>query len=930
MDATRWAEMELTLLATKFYIPPLRPDLIPRSRLIDRLNEGLSVGHCLTLVSAPAGFGKTTLVSEWAAACDRKLAWLTLDQDHNAPFTFMGYFVAALQIVDRQIGQGLVDALQSSQPPSIDSMIIGLVNEIADHSRPFILVMDDYHLIENSEIHRVMAFLLDHMPESMHLVLVTRVEPPLPIAKLRGRGMLTELHREDLRFTEQEVADLFNQVIGLGLTEREIESLRYRTEGWIAGLQMAAFALQGMISARGGTSAGQFIESLAVSDRYVLDYLVEEVLQSQPEQVQRFLSATSILEQLCASLCDTILVEQSAAHRAGQDAEASTLEASTRSQQILEYLQRANLFVIPLDSDGIWFRYHRLFADLLRRRLYRENGVSIAALHKRASDWYEAHGYVPSAIDHALDAEDYDRAGRLIESTAENSLSRSEMSTLLDWLGALPDSAKRSRPALFLYHAWVKFLGGHSLDQVDALLKQAEMHDQNKALSGELSALRASLAIMEGEIDSSIQLANEALHSLPEERVYLRGLAIRNLGSAHELRGNLAPAISAFEQAVRLDQRAGNIVGAVVGLTKLAELSAIQGRLNEAYELYQQALDVGVDRSGNFLPITGRALIGMGSILREWNQLEAGEKVLRDGIELVRRWTHVWAIGGYIGLARVRQAQGDPSAANEAVRTASRLAIEFDASEVDDLVVSLVRIRLWLQQGRIELARTWYADRDRTGVAPVGGVGEVLVGVPTSYALNEMEIITRARLYLAQGQFLDAERLLVPLQKEEEELGRNGALIEILVLRALIAQRKEDREQAVSYLERAISLAEADGYVRIFLDEGPPMTRLLHLAASIGSATAYTGKILAQYKPDPMSIGAGLPDDAVPIVEPLSDREVEILQLISKGLSNQEVADRLYISLRTVKWHSSNIYQKLGVRNRTQAVNKARGLGLIG
>ena len=466
--------MDLPLLATKFYVPPLRPDQVPRERLIERLDDGLLLGHCLTLVSAPAGFGKTTLISEWATTCDRKLSWLTLDEDDNDPLMFMRYFVAALQIIDDRIGKGLVDVLKSPQAPAIDSAIYGLVNEIAVSDLPFIMVIDDYHLIQNPEIHNVMAFLLDHMPEQMHLVLITRTEPSLPVAKLRASGLMSELHREDLRFTAEEVTDLFNQMIGLSLAEEEIESLVYRTEGWIAGLQMAAFALQSSVSAEGMTTASQFIQSLAVSDRYVLDYLLEEVLQSQPPVVQRFLSATSILERLSGSLCDAVLYEDREHIPQISSGMLSDRGTFSSSQQILGYLENANLFVIPLDSEGVWYRYHRLFADLLRRRLYNQNEESIGALHHRASIWYESHGYIPAAIEHALEAGDMDRAGRLVEGAAEGRLARSEMSTLLRWLGALPEGIKRSRPALFLYHAWVIFLGGHSLDEVEAFLAQAE------------------------------------------------------------------------------------------------------------------------------------------------------------------------------------------------------------------------------------------------------------------------------------------------------------------------------------------------------------------------------------------------------------------------------------------------------------------------
>lgn len=926
--------MDFTLLATKFYIPPVRTDLVPRARLIERINGALECGHRLTLVSAPAGFGKTTLISEWVSQTSLPVAWVTLDENDNEPLLFMNYFISALQQVDEKIGPGLIDALQSSQPPSIEAVMMGLVNEIASCEERFVLVFDDYHLIEVSTIQNAMAFLLEHLPEQMHLILITRGEPKLPVAKLRGRGLISELHRADLRFSSEEVTELLNKVLGLGLSEQEVESLTYRTEGWIAGLQMAAIALLAKHPSQGDLSANQVIQSLETSDRYVLDYLVEEVLQRQSESVQRFLAYTSILDLLCSDLCEFLFGVNSFAETASRLKSEFLPGLPVKAQEILEYLERSNLFLIPLDSAGVWYRYHRLFADLLRQRVKRNQPELYPLLHIRASEWFENHGFLNVAIDHAIAGEDYSRAGRLIEGVAEENLARSEMSIILNWLDALPEDTKGARPLLYIYHAWVLFQAGQSLEQVERMLSQAALHDSSRQVTSEADVIRASLAVLTGKVDLSIQLAERALKVLPQERHFFRGLATRSLGSAHELRGELLPAINYFDQAVRLDRSAGNVVGVVVGLTKLAALRSIQGRLHEARELYLRALDWGVDHSGNRLPITGRALIGLGEVLREWNDLDAAESAIWDGIQLVRKWTHIWAIGGYISLARVKQAKGNFESAQAAIRTADQLAVEFASSIIDDLVVSLVRASLWLQQGRSDLVRAWFDERDQAGGFPEGGVSEVLVGVPSSYSLKEMEQLTRARLEATQGHLRDALRILELLQKKEQELGRSGILIEVLVLKARVYHQLDEPVLAYQALEHALNLTQPENYQRVYIDEGPQMAQLLYQYAAQSGNMNRVAKLLNAFEHDQSDMALAIEGaDEGPagriIIEPLSEREKEVLELIAQGLSNQEIANKLYISLRTVKWHSSNIYQKLGVKNRTQAVNRSRKLGIL-
>ena len=912
--------MSITLLNTKLYIPPSRLGLVQRLRLSDRLNAGTRLGNRLTLISAPAGFGKTTLVSEWVSRCGRPVAWITLDESDNDPLHFMAYFIAALQEIDPGFGQGLLDSIQSSKPPGFGSIFMALVNQVASITDPFILVLDDYHLIEENSVHNFVQFILEHMPPQMLLVVLTRVYPPLPVARLRGRGQLIELRREDLKFAPDEVAEFLNQVMDLGLTETEVSALAFRTEGWIAGLQMAALALQGQAPSGEDERTRKLIKSVTDSDRYVLDYLVEEVFQRQSDSVQKFLLYTSVLDRLCGSLCDTVVgIGGAIEDLEGGDLPSLHFPTSFGSgQEILEYMEQANLFLIPLDSQQEWYRYHRLFVDLLRRRLQRIYPDSPPLLHRRASAWFEENGFPTSAIEHALSAEDFTRAAYLIEEIAVGILSRGEMTTLLNWLNQLPDEVMQNRPILFLYHTWMLYINGHPIDEVEARLDDAVQSDSSDQIAGEVAMFRAALATVKGDIQRSIKLSETALELLPEDSYFFRGDTVRSLASAYELAGDLTAAIKTFDEAVKMDQRAGNVVGTIVGFTKLAGLRKVQGRLQEAYQLYHRALELGDDGHGNLQPIAGRAMTGLGELQREWNNLESAERYLEEGILLVKRWSNVWAIEGYVALAYVRQSKGDEQGARQAIQTAEELAVDFDASEMDDLEVSLNEVRLLLLQGNEESAMSWFEEH---------GLVEEISDIPVSYYLQEMEQTILARAYIAQGKREQAGKLLDSLQQEAEKLSRTGVLIEILILQALLLQSMNDTSAALNLLGRAISMAEPEGYVRLFLDEGKPMAYLLYEAVAHNVSAGYASKLLGEFEP---RLTEEIPTIKLPaFVEPLSDRELEVLVLIAEGLSNQEVAQRLYISLRTVKWHTTNIYQKLGVKNRTQAVNKARGFGIL-
>jgi LuxR family maltose regulon positive regulatory protein len=920
--------MTTLILTTKLYIPRPQPNLVHRPRLIERLNEGLM--RKLTLVSAPAGFGKTTLLGEWVRSCGRPVAWISLDENDNDLTRYMTYFVAALQTIEADIGQGVLSAFQAPQPPPIESVLTGLINEIAAVQEQFVLVLDDYHAIEAEAIHNALTFLIDHLPPQMHMVIATRVDPPLPIARLRGRGQLTELRATDLRFTPDEAVAFLNHVMGLDLTADHIAALETHIEGWIAGLQLAALSMQGREDVPG------FIAAFTGSQHYILDYLVEEVLQRQSESVRTFLLQTSILDRMTGSLCDAVTLDC-----------GSKQSGKSDGQAMLDSLEHANLFIVPLDDRRHWYRYHRLFADFLRARLHQMWPDQVPALHRRASGWYEQNGLPAAAIDHAMSAGDSGRAADLIEQAAEPTLMHSEVATFMSWVEALPNDVVRARPLLCVYHAWALVLSGHPLDAAESRLQDAIEADTAGSVLGEVTAFRAWTAALRGDTHRSTELSQRALELLPAESSFLRSIVAGSLGLVYMWSGNVAAAFQTFSEAARIGHKAGNLMITAIALRRLAQLRIIQGRLSEARAFCEQALELTVDGRGRRLPIAGLVLIVLGELLLEWNDLEAAACHLVEGIELTKQWGEVGAFDGYVALARVKQAQGDVDGAREEIQKAQQIAIQFDASQVDDIFVALYQARLWVVQGKLEAAIRWaegrglvlnacpeQSRREVEGLdRDVGSEG----GSSYSPLVRTLEHITLARLCIARDRPDEALEVLESLLQTAENAGWIGYVIEILALQALALQRQGDTLRAITVLERALSLAEPEGYVRILIDEGVSMGELLRQAAARGIAVGYVGKLLAAWeeetkderrmtKPLPPSLVLGLSPS---LVEPLSERELEVLRLIAAGLSNREIAERLVVAVSTVKTHINNIYRKLDVSKRTQAVARASELNLL-
>jgi LuxR family maltose regulon positive regulatory protein len=912
-----------TLLATKLYIPPTRLELVSRPRLLERLNAGLSEDgftRKLTLVSAPAGFGKTTLVSEWVhkvrghGDASPHVAWLSLDEGDNDPTRFLAYLIAALRTIETSVGKGVLSALQSPQPPPAEAVLVSLINEVAAIPGSIILVLDDYHLIEARAIHDALTFLLEHLPSQLHLVIATRDDPPLSLARLRARGELTELRATDLRFSSSEAAKFLNQAMGLDLSPEDIAALEARTEGWIAGLQLAALSMQGR------EDASRLIQSFTGSHRYVLDYLVEEVLEHQSENVQTFLLRTAILDRLTGPLCEALT---------GQEG----------GQQTLEMLERANLFIVPLDEERRWYRYHHLFADLLRRRLCQRQPDLVPKLHHRASLWYEHDRFVDDAIEHSLRGLDFERAADLIEGAAEELWLRDQHSKLGRWLDGLPAELLLVRPGLCIFHAGYLFASGEH-DAAESSLQAAEQTldtrgdsamvcprteqerpivSDGQKLLGRIAATRAFMASYRSDAFGVIPHARKALAYLPEEDITWRGAAAVALGDAYIYEGRYVEAHRTYLDALEALEATGNTYLVMNASMKLALNLRSQGRLQQAIEVCRQQLKLAGEKSLLQTEMVGWLLAIWGEILAELDDLEDALKQASKGVERTEGGSDVAMLTwSYMCLTRVLFSRDDLAGAEKIVTETERIARGSIVPAWVANMMAIWRARIWLARGKLDATLEWVQKRELHSDAHLTYVGALLY-------------IALARILVAREQYDDAIGLLERLLEPAETGGHVSRAIEILNLQAMAFRAQGYTTQAMSRLERALAIAEPGGFIRTFADEGPPMARLLYEALSREIAPNYVRRLLAAFpsaepeQPDPSKSQA--PESAM--IEPLSGRELEVLQLIAQGLTNPEIASRLFLSVHTVKAHTRNIYGKLAVHNRTQAVATARALEIL-
>jgi LuxR family maltose regulon positive regulatory protein len=899
------------VLATKLHPPRVQPGFVARPRLLDRLDEALA-GQ-LVLVCAPAGFGKTALLGDWARAGRRPVAWLSLDQGDNDPARFWRHLVAALDRIHPGIAEQLAPLLGPPAPPSFEGLVTALINQLATQhgDDEALLVLDDYHLLQAHQVHAALEFLLEHPPQGLLLVVASRADPPLALARLRARGQLVELRAGDLRFTAEEAAALLREAVGpdLPLPQESVAALAARTEGWVAGLQLAGLSLQGHKDVAG------FVASFSGSHRYVLDFLAEEVLDRQPAEVRDFLLETSVLERLSGELGDAVT-------------------GRSDSQAMLERVERANLFLVPLDEVRGWWRYHHLFADLLRVRLHQQRPERMVELHRAAATWSEEYGLADDAIHHALAAEDGAWAARLVERHADAMLLSGERATVQLWLLALPDELVRSRPRLCLAQTWM------ALDSSDVAGAERSLHAAELAcvaatdepfepsagragsmlanVPATIALARAFLASLLGDAEATAGFASRALAEIGEGEWVLELVTRWHVAVAEWLRGRLPEAERGFAAILAGWRAAGEPGLAASGCHFLGRLQRAQGRLDEALGTYQEALEVGAAPGQPVPPAAGVGYVGMAEIAYQRGELDAALEHLTEGIPRCRQFNYTQPLAtGLAALAWVRQAKQDAAGAMEAMEEARQVA---PSPEVASLLnpVPAQRARLLLAQGDLAAAARWTRQR---GLRPDD---------QPSYP-REPEYLVLARVLLAQDLPGQALGLLEWLLASAAAQGRIGSLVEIQALSALALAAGGDQAGAMAALADTLTLAAPQGYVRVFADEGQPMRALLgRLVAAkraeqpvAGSVPlGYLGRLLRAFERGAAPVVPGL-------IEPLSPRELEVLRLLAAGRPNQQIAEELVVAPNTVKKHVTHILEKLGATNRTEATARARELGLL-
>jgi LuxR family maltose regulon positive regulatory protein len=909
------------VLATKLFAPTRRPQFVVRARLAERLDTTLEAGHRLTLVSAPPGFGKTTVLGDWVAHLEERqtparVAWLSLDDGDNDPTRLLTHLVAALHRAGLDLDTAVLESLETDSTAALTALVNDVIRAGAHApGTRWSLVLDDYHAIEDARVHEAVAFLLDHLPDQLHLVIATRADPPLPLARIRSRGQLTEVRAADLRFTQSEAREFLNQVMGLDLSAADVEALDARTEGWIAGLQLAALSLRGLPERR---EVVGFIEAFTGSNRFVIDYLADEVLARQPAPVRDFLLRTAVLDRLTGPLCDAVTGRRD-------------------GTAMLEDLERGNLFLLPLDTERSWYRYHHLFADVLSARLRAEHPDQVPHLHQRASTWYAARGLAADAVRHSLAAEDYDRAAYLMEDALPELRRTRQDGLLLAWIRSLPEPVVRRRPVLSIVSSWSLLMSG-DLDEAASRLDDSEAAlaagaadpdlaarwadtDDLRTAPATISVYRASLAQARGDVAATVRHARHALDLARPEDHLVRGAGAGFLGLAAWAAGDIEEALSTFAEAVRSLHAAGNLVDELDGTIVLADLWVASGRPSRARRLYEQALQTATRQGEPYPRATADLHVGLAELDRELDDLPAAEAHLEAARVLGERASitenrYRW----FVAMAQLRAAGGDVDTATHWLDRGEEVYRRGFYPEVRP--IPAMRARLQIALGDLASAAGWARNR---------GVG---VDDQPDY-LREYEHLTLARLLLAEHSQLSAVAgLLGRLQAAATDAARHGSALEIRVLQALVQQAQGDLPQALAVLGRSfVATPEPESHVRLYLDEGAPMLALLHHAASVDGAGSTEDAALLRDRARRLLDAARRPvtgaDSNQSLVDPLSQRELEVLRLLPSDLTGPQIARELYVSVNTLRTHTKRIFTKLDVTTRAAAVRRAHERGLL-
>ena len=900
------------IIRTKLHLPFLRLKLVPRPRLKEQIAQGLR--GPLTLITAPAGFGKTTLVASCIVSCGMPIAWLSLDKDDNQVERFLNYLVAALQEADNTIGSEAAQLLAAASQAPPDAVLTSLINDLDTAGEEIALVLDDYQFISSQAVHEEVAFLLEHCPKTFHLVIATRSDPPLPLTRLRARGQMVELRAADLRFTKPEAAQFLNDVMGLRLDAGSVAVLEERTEGWIAGLQMAALSMRNRKDVLG------FIEGFSGTNRYILDYLLEEVLASQSPEIQDFLLYTSILERLTAPLCDSLLAMYEITEFGDEGAPYSESLSIRQSASVLEYLEWANLFLVPLDDERIWYRYHHLFADMLRARLHQAQPDLVPLLHIRASAWLEQKGFITEAIHHLFAAHEIGRAAELIERYGPARLAESDPS-VLQMADSLPQEMILARPKIGLYQAWLFITQGRigkARPLLNDMARQLAGTDPKSGQQWMQTVISLALAFLSPPASTPKfdPLPDYLLlDEIPAEELILRNAADLIYGMALGRRGELDRAAEVSVRSIQREKTHHGTLAIPTLAPFLTRIYLMQGRLHAAASLCREFLGPIKERDIRFIYTAGSMKIDLGEVLYEWNCLEEAEQHIRDGLQANEPWRNIMTDGfGLVALTRVLQAKGDYAGAMQAVEKFETRLLEHSQPREFDEDLHTLRVRLQLASGDLQNPSHW-ADQ---------------IHLSEGFDLHkERYRLTLARILLTQGRYAEVEKMLAGTAPPAAAGSQISRQLESDLLLAAAVAGQQRLPEAFGLIESCLAMAEPEGYIRIFLDVGEPARELLaaYLRSAAPGHKLFAQKVLDAFSP---LRGTGSPGTQPGgLIEPLSGRELEVLHLMALGRTNKEIARQLIVAPGTVKAHTSSIYRKLDVANRTEAVARARQLGIL-